>query len=176
MAYLLKTLGPDLLLEVLEQPSVSASFLRSQPATTRTAAGGLVTYNFVEVEFHAPKSPNVPKSGIVKRASDAEWIELMVKRSLGASRTTRRFTKKLIKKLSPATWKDNAVGSKSLTVLGREDLNDLDFVQQAVGRVVSTLVPSFVLPNDWHFRPMLIGDQIAIDTNFDFAALNQEYH
>jgi hypothetical protein len=41
--------------------------------------------------------------------------------------------------------------------------------------VVGELVPTFVVPHDWYFRPVLLGDQFTIDTNFDFSKLNEEY-
>ncbi len=169
--YLITTIGPDLLLELLDRPGVSASLSRDNLGTLSHTDGSLTSYNFGQFRFGPPG-----KSGKPKHLTDEEWINLMLERQLGASQSTRRFAKKLNKKVARITYTDPAFGSKNLPSLAREDLKDTNFVEQAVRGVLAALVPSFVLPSAWRFRPVVLGDQFAIDTNFDFAMLNQEYH
>jgi hypothetical protein len=176
LGYLAKTIGPDLLLEVLDRRGVSASFLREFLGTVTTRESGLTFHNFAQFRVDPPE-----KLGKPKKITDDKWVALQLERQLGAGRATAQFTRKLIKKLSSANWKDSALGSKDVPALTREDLNDIEFVDQAVRRVVNALVPSFVIPSGWYFRTMVIGsragaDQFVVDTNFNFEQLNQEYH
>jgi hypothetical protein len=171
VAYLIKTIGPDLLLELLDLPCVSASYLRESLATVTHSQNGLSSHNFAQITFDPPA-----KSGKTKHVSDDKWITLQLERQLGPSRATTQYANKLTKKLRHVNYKDHSPGSKDLPALTRQDLQNAEFVEQAVRGVLAALVPSFVLPSGWHFRPMVMGEQIIIDTNFDFERINQEYH
>jgi hypothetical protein len=58
----------------------------------------------------------------------------------------------------------------------RSEMIDAASIDTAVKRVLNILVPSFPIPAGWFFRPVDVGGSYAIDTNFDFARLNEEYH
>jgi hypothetical protein len=100
-----------------------------------------------------------------------------MERALGQSRSTAKFTKKLIPKLARVTWNDNALGGRDIpTATCEDDLKDAGFIQEAMRRVLTALVPTFVIPTNWYFRAILLGGEFAIDTNYDFDCINAEYH
>jgi hypothetical protein len=57
LGYLAKTIGPDLLLEVLDRRGVSASFLRESLGTVTSREGGLKLYNFAQFRVDPPGKP-----------------------------------------------------------------------------------------------------------------------
>jgi hypothetical protein len=168
--YLIKMIGPDPLLELLDRPGVSASFTRDNPCTL-SSGGALRSHNFALIRFGPPG-----KAGKPKHYTDEEWLTLMLERRMGASRATKQFAKRLFKKVACSNYIDPTFGSRDLPTLAREDLKDANFVEQAMRSVLAALVPSFEVPSRWHFRALILGEQFAIDTDFDFALLNQEYH
>jgi hypothetical protein len=140
--YLVKNIGPDLLLELLDFPGVSASFLRDSLGTVSQTENNLKFYNFAQFRADPPGG---------KQVGNDKWIALQVERTLGPGLQTRRFTRKPLKKLSDATF-----GSKDVPTLAREDLRNGAFVQSAITRIVNVLVPSFALPATWYFRISLL--------------------
>jgi hypothetical protein len=167
---LIKKIGPDLLLELLKRDGVSASFLRETLGTVTHNNNGIKTYNFAQFRVDPPS-----KKGRVHISND-EWVAVQVERTLGASWKTRKFTSKLLKRISLADGKYPQIGGQDIAAVMHGELNNADLVEKAVRCVVATLVPSFTIPAGWHFRPLVLGDQFAIDTNFDFDRLNKEYH
>jgi hypothetical protein len=103
--YLAKGLGPDVFLNVLDLPGVTASFLRDNLGTLTNNTGGLKLHNFSQFRVDPPGG---------KQASDHKWIGLQLERTLGTGRRTKRFTQALTKKLSSATYTDSALGSSDL--------------------------------------------------------------
>jgi hypothetical protein len=95
---------------------------------------------------------------------------------LGPGRTTAKFTKQLLKNLSLADGRYPQLGASSLANAAQTELKDVIFVDQMVKRTLNVLLPSFAIPSGWYFRPLLLGDKFAVDTNFDFVRLNEEYH
>jgi len=170
--YLLKTIGPDLLLYVLDRSGVSASFARENLGTITHTNNGLQSHNFGQFTFDPPPA----KGHRRRRVSNEEWLAISVERAIGASLATKKFKKRLLKKLSSAGWKLPTLGSQDLPSVMRSDMKDTASIEAAVKRVVNILVPSFPIPDGWFFRPLDIGDSFAIDTNFDFTRLNEEYH
>jgi hypothetical protein len=147
LAHFLKTIGPDLLLELLDRPGVSASFLRERLVTVSTGQGPLTSYNFAQIMFDPPATGR-KKS---KHINDKNWVEYGIEKQLGAGGPTKRFTRKLLEKISLVGYKDTSTGSKGLSVLAREELSDSGFIKEAIAGVLRELLPSFVVPHDWYF-------------------------
>jgi hypothetical protein len=87
------------------------------------------------------------------------------------------FVKKL-QSVMAITQRFLVSASRSLTIaeLTQEDLKDGAYVEQAVKDVLSALLPQYPIPSGWYFRPVILAQGFAINTNFDFTALNKEYH
>jgi len=60
--------------------------------------------------------------------------------------------------------------------IAHEELDDDDFLRPAIEALITTLAPTYRLPNDWRFEPFYIGHSVAIDTNLNFTSINSEYH
>jgi hypothetical protein len=178
LAYLLRTIGPDLLLDVLDRDGVSASFLSENLGTITNTNNGIQTHDFGQYTFGPglTKGRRPTRGRQVRRVNNEEWLAITVDRAIGASIPTRKFTKQLLKKLSSGGWRFPTVGSQDLPSVMRAEMNDVKSIDAAVKRVVSILVPSFSIPKKWFFRLVDVGGNYAIDTNFDFARLNEEYH
>jgi hypothetical protein len=172
LTYLLKTIGPDFLLNVLDRNGVSASFIRENLGTLTNTNNGLQSHSFAQFTVDPPTA----KGRQHRRVSNEEWVSVTVDRAIGKGIGTKKFTKKLLTKLSSADWKLPAVGSQDLPSVMRDEMKDVLAIKLAVKRVVNTFLPSFKIPYGWYFRPVDVGGQFAIDTNFDFTELNQEYH
>jgi len=64
-----------------------------------------------------------------------------------------------------------------LTQGARDDLDDNNFVHEAIRSAITILVPTYKLPPGWHFRVFKLSDgSFAVDTNLDMAAINVEHH
>jgi hypothetical protein len=55
LAYLLKTIGPELLLEVLHREGVSASFVRESLGTVTVNKNGVQTHGFAQFVVNPPQ-------------------------------------------------------------------------------------------------------------------------
>jgi hypothetical protein len=178
LTYLLKTIGPDLLLDVLDRDGVSASFHSENLGTATNTNHGIQTHNFalftaMPGQARGRRQPKARRPG---RASNEEWLAVTVDRAIGAGPPTSKFTKQLLKKLSSDGWKLPTLGSQDLPSVMRSEMDDVKSIDAAVKRVVNILIPSFPIPKKWFFRPSDVGNGYAIETNFDFARLNEEYH
>jgi hypothetical protein len=183
LSHLLKTIGPELLIEVLNREGVSSSLFRESLGTITHTNNGLQTHGFAQFTVDPPSAmggkprrAGNAKGGKPRRASNEEWLATTVRRAIGTTLSSRRFTNKLLKRLSSGGWRLPKVGSQDLPSVMCDDMKDVASIDAAVKRVVNAFLPSFPIPNNWHFRPIDIGGSYAVDTNFDFASLNQEYH
>jgi hypothetical protein len=167
LTYLVKVLGGDLLIELFDRGGITASYLRDTLGTVTHTNNGMTTHNFAEFRFDPGKQ---------KRLNDREWIELQLERTLGRTRKTRSIAKHIIKKIAFSNYKSEELGEDGLVGVARADLKNPALIQKAMLLTLKNLVPTFEAAPNWHFQPLLLGDHFAIDTNFDFQALNEEYH
>jgi hypothetical protein len=126
LIYLIKTIGPELLLELLDRDGVSASFVRETLGTMTHNINGIKSYNFAQFRIDPPS-----KKGRA-RVSNEEWGADQVRRTLGASWETRRFTNKLLKRLSLADGKYPPVGGQDIATVMRGELKNAPLVEEAV--------------------------------------------
>jgi hypothetical protein len=174
LGYLLKTIGGERLLALIERKGITAAFLRDNIGTVKNIESGLAFYNFAQFQFSGTPDK--------KHMNDKEWFQLMVERNLGSSRETKRLAKRLCDAISFAHLKDKALKGTDLPTVAREDLRDVVFVDEAVRQALAELLPSVELPSGWFFRPHLIGteyggqQQFVIETNLNFPNLNLRYH
>jgi hypothetical protein len=173
LQYLLRTIGGNQLLDLIGRDGISAAFLRENLGVVRNIENGLPFYNFAQFSASAPGR---------RRMSSKEWFELMVERSLGPSRETRRLAGKLSNSISFAHLSDRSLKGTDLPTIAREDLRDTAFVQEAVERLLGELVPTVRLAPGWLFRPHLIPteyagqQQFVVETTLNFQELNRLYH
>jgi hypothetical protein len=167
LASLLQDLGADGVDRLIERPEVRFSYLAQNFGTLGNTVGGLRSHTFRIFEIGGMTK---------KRLSKSEELEQIVERALGASVATRRRIKRLVSSMSFPRVEDD-MPANQLTGSASNDLDDDAFVQEAIRQSLSSLLPNYTLPRNWHFRILKLNDgSFAVDTNLNFQALNSEYH
>jgi hypothetical protein len=167
LSSLVTELGADGMDRLLDIPEIRISYMTQNFATLGSTTGGLRSYGFGIFEVGGMKK---------KRLSKHEELEQIIERTLGSSKASKKQIKRLVSGMSFPRVEDDMPADK-LTEAARADLVDETFVRAAIGQCLSSLLPNYTLPRDWHFRCFTLNDgSFAVDTNLDFASLNAEYH
>lgn len=164
---LVRAIGVDNFLSLIEQGHMRASFLRQSLGTQTSTHTGIPTYDFISFQL-AEKDGRIPSRESVfrealKRAGVSFW-------------STRRTAKKLLDLMPTEEPEVRSDKVTSILDLTRGDMDDADYVSAAAEAVVRGLAPTFQVPTGWHFRPIKTNQGLVVDNNYDFEAINDEYH
>ena len=164
---LLKAFGVDTLLRLLDDKRLTLTYLRRDFGTATINSNGIEYHSFGEFEQNGPRK---------KRASNEEIIQLAFERALGKSWHTHRMAKKFLNKISVRRDITIPNEKRGLPGLATSDLNDTDFVRQAVRGMLSEMVPGFVPRSDFHFHIFFADDgSFIVNHNINFQMLNAMY-
>ncbi len=166
---LLKNIGPDNILYLIDNEFLRITFFRENLAVHTDSKTGIPVYDFIGfqlVETHDGK----------RFKNKEDYIIHVFEKSLGKSFKTRRMAKKFLNKTPFRKLTQGFDNPSGIPGLAREDLNDPDYLKTVVAVILDDLVPSISLPNDWHFKTMAIQGGVVVDTNLDFEVINSEYH
>jgi len=106
-----------------------------------------------------------------------EEIAETLERNLGRSEATRKLAHQIAERVSLHRFRGVPEKEKSVADLAREDIDDPQYIERAVGVTLSHLIPGFSPPNDLKFRTMKVaGVGYVVDTNLDLERLNETYH
>lgn len=160
-------IGAEVLLKLIEDGHVKASFMRQSMGTATSQSSGIPCHNFINIELGGKKK---------KKLSKEEMIQTALERALGTSWQTRRIAKNLERRI-PIEKLELGAG-KPMDILGmaREDLQDSRYTTDAIRLVLQELVPGWKIPADWYFQVIETKDGFVVDTTFDFNTINAEYH
>jgi hypothetical protein len=168
LSSLLTQLGTEGMIQLMAKPEVHLSYLKQNFGTMGNTVGGLRSLSFGIFEYAG-------SAGKVRHGNKDD-IERIVQRALGRSAASRQLTKALSARMSFPRVEDD-LKPDQLTQGARDDLDDDDFVYEAIQVAIATLVPTYRLPSGWHFRVFKLSDgSFAIDTNLDMSAINFEFH
>lgn len=164
---IVKTIGAENLLWLIENEHIKASFMKQGMGTITSRQGGLPVHNFGVFEVGSKQK---------KRYSKEEAILLALETASLPMRDARQYAKKLGKRIP--TEKLEVDSNKSLDIVGmaREDLLDARYVNTAIRLILHELAPVLEIPPSWEFRVHEASNGFAVLTNFDFNEINSAYH
>lgn len=170
----IKTIGLDLLTELLGRKGVTASFQRDITGVITNSPGGIALHNCAIFRVSGDQEN--------KRFSDIGYVSSVVKRELGNAASTKRRIRKFTEKISFSPLPENGQGVDDILGESANDLREESFVRSCVENIVSNSAPGLELPPGWIFRVHFVGTvygnqpQFAIETNLNFDKLNTYYH
>lgn len=164
-ADLVRVLGPDNLLRMLDMNAISLTFLRDIPGVQTDTRNGIELHKLVSILLFADKEK--------KRIHDHDDLALVIESVLGKNPASKKF----IKTITPhVEFKRSGEGSPAVPseplIQAQSDLKDPGFVKEGIGAVLRNLVPDAPLPHNWSFEIMPIGEDFVVGTNLNLQLLN----
>jgi len=158
------TVGLKTILKLLRRPNVSAVFCEDGLGTKSETKAGRRTHSFVSFMFvGSDKTGDLP----TRKKRLQVIFERYGYKKREAKKLTERFHKTIpIKKLNSNYYLEGGIIGAAF-----DDLEDENFVFQAITRVLIKMFPSTVLPADFYFKVELNRPSFIINTNLDFAKL-----
>ena len=155
---------PDLL-SLLSRPNISAVYCEENPATRTESQGAISSHEFIAYML----SGNQEVGQLTSRKKRLEFIlERQGYPKKQARRLVERFRRLVpIKKLS-----DNYFIEGGIVKAAWSDINEPEFVYEAMRRVLAREVGSEVLPTDFTFKVIANHPKFQIVTNIDFDSIN----
>jgi hypothetical protein len=162
---LLKVIHPQDFLNLVKTGHIRLSYSKYSHGVSSTKTGFFEEHSFIS--FALAKTANG------KRITKTDEIRTAVTSVMGFNRASRKTTEELIEK---TVFVDRSFPIGHSIEIAHAELDDDDFLRPAIAALISILVPTFRLPNDWKFKPYYIGRSLALEINLDFDAINIEYH
>lgn len=160
----LRSIGLDNILYLLNNRIVSASFLLGNFATYTEAKNQIPVHRFINFSLH--------KHADGRKAKKEDGIYTAFDAVYGNSRQTRMSAEKFMERLSfrqPGSF-------SSIPDQATSDLNDSQYVTDAIEMALRRLVPSYSLPHGWYFQIVRTEQGFFVSTNLDYDQINAEYH
>lgn len=163
---LLKVIGPDALIRLVQLPTVNAVFVEDDLATL-TNNYGFLTHKFIAFAFVGKDREKPVKS---KRERVREIFQF----NLGKGWRSKKQADFISQHLSEGGFGQGLAGP-NLIDGAMKDLFNPDFTREAVRLIIEERVPSVNLPGNFTFSPLSYGEDFIIDTDLDFTGLAVEY-
>ena len=135
---LLKTIGPDAILHLIEGGYMKATYFRNSFGTHTNRDSGVPVYDFIAYEFAGTQEKGVFKN-------KKEKILHIFERTLGAGHDTNKAAKGFLQRVPIRKFCPGFEASGSITNLARQDLDDIEYVENVVEIVLRNLVPGIEL-------------------------------
>ncbi len=100
---------------------------------------------------------------------------MMLERSLGSSRETKKLIKFINDRVALRKFND-ADKERIVPRLAQQDMEDKTFVTNGAAIILKHLVPELQLPPDFRFAAIDSGQGYIVDTNLNFKETNNLYH
>ena len=167
LSHLLKTIGPSTTQRLISSPGVRP-LLVWETLGVKTDHGALPVHDFVQFQLVGSKEKGFinSKEGRVKN---------LFERSLGKSGATNRAAIEFSRTVRVQKISEGIADESGLPALARADLDNPDFVHQAIALSLKEKAPNTPLGDNWRFIPHRVKDGFLIETNLDFDRLNEEY-
>jgi hypothetical protein len=167
LADLLNEIGPDNLVELIENKYVSISYSRSMPAVMTNTENSITQHSFISFEVTNDKDG--------KRIHKVDEVSQIVESVIGKGQKSRRVLKSLMKSLEFRNiGPQNIEQSSQIT---QQVLADPAHTARIVRTLLKTLVPNYQGPIDFDFRFFVTSEaKCYILTNLDYFQINKEYH
>lgn len=162
---LLKTVGPDHLQYLLDNKFATGAFHRETLGVhTRNAV-----HDFIGFELAGTQ-----EKGIFKNKK--EKVQHIFERALGKSFATQKAANNFLRSVSYEKISTGFNHEKGIPGLARQDLDDPNYLREAIDTALKELVPTLKLRQPWHFTIHKFDNGFVVDTDLDFDAINSEYH
>lgn len=155
------------LLSLLARPSISAVYCDEIPATQTDSIGSTEIHQFVTLLFLGNEKSE-------KLSSRKKRIEYILKAKGYSKRKTKRLVDRFrllvpIKQLSNDYFIEGGVAKAAWS-----DVDDPDFITEAMRKTIVQLAGVEYLPNDFKFKLFTDFPRFQIDTNVDLKLINAE--
>jgi hypothetical protein len=163
---LLRTIGADTLLRLVEDKTITFTYLRTDYGTVTTNQNG--------IEFNAFLAMHIGGTAAGQnKINTRESIYLAFERALGRSAKTHRLATRFLSNIK--ILKDIKVPSHPNGVpgLADADLDDPTYVQDAIKSSLVELVPTYTPPANFRFGILRSSSGFLIDHNIDLGELNK---
>lgn len=168
LSSLLRTLGPDLLIRLIDEHSVKCSYIEDQIVTRSSSNGGVLLHNLV-----AMRTAGDQATGQLRKRKEILVFE--VERALGNNAIAKKFASKFLTQVGFLNLAKGFGHKQGIPGEITEDYHNDDFMQQAVQIAVSRYVPNFVPSSGFRFRILPQNEGIAVDTNLDYEQLTKTF-
>jgi hypothetical protein len=157
---LLKSLGGDTLLRLIEDKHITFTYVRDDYGTATSIQSG--------IEFHQLIAMHPGP----KKQKTADTIHTAFERVIGKSAHTRRLAKRFLDNITIKKHIQSPVIGISMVNLAQSDLNDPAYVQDAIKSSLVELVPLYKPPANFRFGILQSSGGLLIDHNIDIAEVN----
>lgn len=160
---LLKTVGPDHLQYLFDNGFAKGVFYRQNLCVIRR--NGFHEFGFAEV---------TGTTGGNKLKNNKEKIQYIFEKALGKSFATRKAANRFLGSVHVKKLSDVGKHEGGIPELTLKDLEDPDYVFEAIDITLGELVPTLQLRKPWRFKIHQTDQGFIIDTDLDFSAINSE--
>jgi hypothetical protein len=161
---LLRVCGPDSLLALIQDGSLSLAYVQNHLAYVQNHIGSLRINDNTSAERHDFALIDFPG-----RTALQEVLPKFLQEITGRSGRGRRLAKRLSDLILEESY------DKSVVDGARADLKDTAYAQEAVSRVLRYLVPEYDLPEPFEFTVDSTDGRLRVETNIDFARADELY-
>jgi len=165
LVHLLETLGPSTTQRLISSPSVRP-LLIWETLGVKTNHGAPPVHDFVQIQLAGTKA-----NGLI--SSKEGRVKHIFERALGKSGATNKAAIEFTKIAKVQKISEGIEDKSGLPGLARADLDNPDFVHQAIALSLKQKVPNTPLGDNWHFIPHRLKNGFFIETNLDFDRLNE---
>jgi hypothetical protein len=167
VTHLLTSIGPSTTQRLISQPCIRPLVVWENLGV-KTDHGALQIHDFVQFQLSGTKETRSFNSKV-------DRVKDLYERSLGKSLATNKAAIEFSKIVKVQKISEGIADIHGLPALARADLDNSDFLRQAIELSLKEKVPNTPLGNNWYFTPHRLTDGFIIETNLDFNQLNEEY-
>lgn len=165
---LLKTVGPDDLIGLIEDGHIAITFYEDTLGTYTSTTSGVEEHRFVAMELVGDQKK--------RKMSKEEKLIKLVEQALGASRHSKRIARKLLAHMPHRKLNRTADAPLGVVGVAFSDLDDKTYVREAVQEILKIYVPSYARSHHLHFDIVKAGESFFVGHNINFEAANAEFH
>lgn len=164
---LIRQLGPRTLLDVLRRPDISATY--------SSELLGVVTNTYSGMEYHAFAAFSLRGHEGTKLKNDEEALHFELVRNGFDRSIARAFCAGFFKAVTPRALTGKHFVHDGITNAVRREFNQKSFILDAFRQVVSSIAPTYRLPNELELN--LIDNDLgfAASNNIDWQELDANY-
>lgn len=165
LSQLIKSIGMEQILALLDRPGVSAVYCEETLATLTTQAGNLPKYGFVAFTLVGDKTGGTFNSR-------TERIAFVLRNNGVAASKAAKLAEKFRKKVPIRKLSDDSFVNGGVIQAAKADLQDSAFVSDAM-RCVLRLEPNALrFSQGFKFDVVCVDDGFHVFTDLDFSAIN----
>ncbi len=158
---LLKTIGPRVLIEIIEKKIISCTFLRHTTGVLTNTINNVITYDFAEIEFLGRKDKEVSHKYEDK-------IQTMFERAIGDSWESKKYARKFCRLVPARRLSHGLKENETITKISRRDLFKQKHAESVAKIVLNEFNPNLI-PQGFYFKAHELKNGFIIDTNLDFS-------